>query len=86
MMGMRTSMLRLGQTLGPVSFTFLAEAGFATTTAGYRALLAASGAVVPGRRRRGVRAPPALNPGIGSVFGGQSTGGADDSSPRRAHR
>jgi MFS family permease len=46
MMGMRTSMLRLGQTLGPVSFTFLAEAGFATTTAGYRALLAASGAVV----------------------------------------
>jgi len=46
MMGMRTSMLRLGQTLGPVAFTFVAETAFASSLAGYRALLLASGGVV----------------------------------------
>ncbi|WP_207588925.1 MFS transporter [Halomontanus rarus] len=46
MMGMRTSMLRLGQTLGPVAFTFIAEAGFATSSGGYRVLLVVSGVIV----------------------------------------
>ncbi|USZ67368.1 MFS transporter [Halorussus salilacus] len=46
MMGMRTSMLRLGQTLGPVSFTFVAETAFASSLAGYRVLLLVSGLVV----------------------------------------
>jgi MFS family permease len=46
MMGMRTSVLRLGQTLGPVSFTYLAEEGFATPTEGYRFLLVACGVVI----------------------------------------
>lgn len=39
MMGMRTSMLRLGQTVGPVAFTYTAEALFETTLVGYRTLL-----------------------------------------------
>jgi MFS family permease len=43
MMGLRTSVLRLGQTLGPVAFTFVAETAFATPTDGYRALLAGFG-------------------------------------------
>ncbi|MFB6196425.1 MAG: MFS transporter [Haloplanus sp.] len=49
-MGMRTSMLRLGQTLGPVGFTVTADLAFATTVVGYRVLLVAVGtaAVVAG--------------------------------------
>ena len=46
MMGMRTSVLRLGQTVGPISFTFLAEAFFPTSTTGYRALLVVCGVTV----------------------------------------
>lgn len=46
MMGMRTSMLRLGQTLGPIAFTFVAETGFATSSGGYRVLLVVSGVIV----------------------------------------
>ena len=46
MMGMRTSMLRLGQTLGPIGFTFTAEAFFGTTVDGYRVLLFVAGVVV----------------------------------------
>lgn len=46
MMGMRTSVLRLGQTVGPITFTFVAETAFRTTTAGYRTLLVACGAFV----------------------------------------
>jgi len=36
---MRTSMLRIGQTLGPVSFTFVAEVGFSSKINGYRSLI-----------------------------------------------
>ncbi|MGM0718295.1 MAG: MFS transporter, partial [Halobacteriota archaeon] len=46
MMGMRTSVLRLGQTLGPVSFTYLAEGSFATPTRGYRLLLVTCGIAI----------------------------------------
>jgi Arabinose efflux permease len=46
MMGLRTSVLRLGQTVGPVVFTGAAEAFFATTTAGYRAVLFVVGSIV----------------------------------------
>ena len=46
MMGMRTSVLRLGQTAGPVAFTFLAETAFGTPTAGYRSLLSACGVAI----------------------------------------
>lgn len=45
MMGVRTSLLRLGQTIGPVAFTFSAERLFVTTVAGYYALLFMSGAM-----------------------------------------
>ncbi|RQG89730.1 MFS transporter [Natrarchaeobius chitinivorans] len=45
-MGMRTSMLRIGQTLGPVGFTGAAEAFFVTTLDGYRTLFFVTGAVV----------------------------------------
>lgn len=48
MMGMRTAVLRLGQTLGPVAFTFVAETAFGTPSAGYRALLVVCGASVLG--------------------------------------
>ncbi|AZH27116.1 MFS transporter [Haloplanus aerogenes] len=44
-MSLRTSVLRLGQTVGPVAFTATADAGFASTVAGYRALLVVAGAV-----------------------------------------
>jgi MFS family permease len=44
-MGLRTSVLRLGQTLGPVAFTVTADHGFATTVAGYRVLLVVAGVV-----------------------------------------
>lgn len=37
-MGMRTGMLRLGQTLGPIGFTVAAESLFPVTTTGYRIL------------------------------------------------
>lgn len=46
MMGMRTSVLRLGQTAGPIAFTLLAEAVFPTPTAGYRTLLVACGIAI----------------------------------------
>ena len=42
-MGMRTSVLRLGQTLGPVGFTVTADLGFASTVVGYRVLLVVAG-------------------------------------------
>ena len=44
MMGMRTSVLRLGQTLGPIGFTFIAEGWYVSTTAGYRELTVVAGA------------------------------------------
>jgi len=49
-MGVRTSVLRLGQTLGPVGFTGVAAAAFPTAVVGYRALLLGAGglAVVVG--------------------------------------
>ncbi|MFB6299958.1 MAG: MFS transporter [Halobacteriales archaeon] len=46
MMGMRTSLLRLGQTLGPISFTFAAETLFVSTVVGYRFLLVTAGILV----------------------------------------
>lgn len=46
MMGMRTSMLRLGQTLGPASFTTAATSAFASPLVGYRRLLLLVGLVV----------------------------------------
>ncbi|RQG93448.1 MFS transporter [Natrarchaeobius chitinivorans] len=46
MMGMRTSMLRLGQTLGPITFTYLAETAFPSATEGYRFLIFVSGALI----------------------------------------
>jgi glutamate synthase domain-containing protein 3 len=45
MMGLRTSVLRLGQTLGPLAFTATAGGVFASTVAGYRVLIAAGGVV-----------------------------------------
>lgn len=45
-MGVRTSMLRLGQTLGPVGFTFTAERAFATPVIGYRWLQLGTGIFV----------------------------------------
>jgi MFS family permease len=42
-MGMRTSVLRLGQTLGPVGFTATAGLAFGSSLVGYRALLVAAG-------------------------------------------
>lgn len=46
MMGLRTSMLRLGQTLGPIGFTVIAETAFASSITGYRVLLFGTGAIV----------------------------------------
>jgi len=46
MMGVRTSMLRLGQTVGPIVFTGAAEAFFVTTVEGYRVVLLVVGGVV----------------------------------------
>jgi MFS family permease len=46
MMGMRTSVLRLGQTVGPIAFTFTAETAFETPLIGYRWLLAGVGSLV----------------------------------------
>jgi len=43
-MGMRTSVLRLGQTLGPVGFTGTAGLVFASPLDGYRVLLVVAGA------------------------------------------
>lgn len=48
MMGVRTSMLRLGQTVGPIAFTGAAEAFFVTTAAGYRLILLVVGSLVLG--------------------------------------
>lgn len=45
MMGMRTSVLRLGQTLGPLAFTLVAERASVSTTVGYRALTVVSGVI-----------------------------------------
>jgi MFS family permease len=39
MMGMRTSMIRSGQTAGPVAFTYLADTIFVDASTGYRALI-----------------------------------------------
>lgn len=44
-MGLRTSVLRLGQTVGPVAFTATADVAFENTVAGYRLLLVVAGAV-----------------------------------------
>jgi MFS family permease len=44
-MGLRTSVLRLGQTVGPVAFTATADVAFQNTVAGYRLLLVVAGAV-----------------------------------------
>jgi MFS family permease len=43
-MGLRTSVLRLGQTVGPVAFTATADVAFENTVAGYRLLLVVAGA------------------------------------------
>ncbi|NIC00914.1 MFS transporter [Halobacterium sp. R2-5] len=48
MMGMRTSMLRLGQTIGAVGFTFAAETFFVSTVQGYRSLMLLAGVIVIG--------------------------------------
>ncbi|MFT4880085.1 MAG: ACDE family multidrug resistance protein [Salinirussus sp.] len=45
MMGLRTSVLRLGQTVGPVAFTATADAFFVSTAVGYRTLTVAGGVV-----------------------------------------
>ena len=44
-MGLRTSVLRLGQTVGPVAFTATADIAFESTVAGYRTLLVVAGVV-----------------------------------------
>jgi ACDE family multidrug resistance protein len=44
-MGLRTSVLRLGQTVGPVAFTAVAGTAFPTTVVGYRVLLVVVGAL-----------------------------------------
>ncbi len=46
MMGIRTSLLRLGQTLGPIGFTVGAETFFVTNVQGYRTLMLLAGLVV----------------------------------------
>jgi ACDE family multidrug resistance protein len=46
MMGVRTSMLRLGQTIGAVGFTFVADAFFVSTVEGYRTLMLGTGILV----------------------------------------
>lgn len=43
MMGMRTSMIRLGQTVGPIAFTGLAEAYAGSTGQGYRLMILGTG-------------------------------------------
>lgn len=45
MLGIQTSMLRVGQTLGPIVFPGLAQVAFPTTVIGYRTVLPAFGAV-----------------------------------------
>ena len=45
MLGIQTSLLRVGQTLGPIAFPGLAQAGFASTIVGYRTVLPAFGLV-----------------------------------------
>ena len=45
MLGIQTSMLRVGQTLGPIAITGLAEFAFASTLQGYRFVLPAFGVV-----------------------------------------
>lgn len=45
MLGIQTSMLRVGQTLGPIVFPGLAQAAFPSTVVGYRTVLPAFGAV-----------------------------------------
>ena len=45
MLGAQTSMLRIGQTVGPVAFTWLAEFGFESPTTGYRVVLPIAGAL-----------------------------------------
>jgi MFS family permease len=43
MMGLRTSVLRVGQTVGPLAFTAAADTLFASTAAGYRVLILLGG-------------------------------------------
>jgi MFS family permease len=45
MMGMRTSVLRFGQTAGPISFTYFAETAFETPPLGYRRMIVVFGLV-----------------------------------------
>ena len=45
-MGLRTSMLRIGQTIGPIGFTVVAESAFPTTVEGYRTILVVTGVAV----------------------------------------
>lgn len=45
MMGVRTSMLRLGQTVGPIAFTLTAESLFERSVVGYRWLVLITGSV-----------------------------------------
>lgn len=45
MMGIRTSMIRVGQTLGPAGFTFFAESFFLTTAQGYRTMILLAGGI-----------------------------------------
>lgn len=45
MLGAQTSMLRIGQTAGPVAFTWFAEVGFETSLIGYQVVLPAMGAL-----------------------------------------
>jgi len=45
-MGVRTSMLRIGQTVGPIGFTGAAEAFFISTIQGYYVILIVSGSIV----------------------------------------
>jgi ACDE family multidrug resistance protein len=47
-MGLRTSMLRLGQTIGPIVFTGVAEVFFVETVDGYRVILFVAGVIVIG--------------------------------------
>lgn len=46
MMGMRTSVLRFGQTAGPISFTYFAETAFETPPLGYRRMIVVFGVVI----------------------------------------
>ena len=46
MMGLRTTVIRVGQTVGPVAFTAVADSFFASTATGYRTLILGGGVVL----------------------------------------